>query len=143
IFPGTLNNSGLYDIQADVTFFRNFLVAVGFNNTGTLRKSAGTGTASINIPFTGNGGTVDSESGNLTIAGGSHTNGRFSAGISGNPQAVVQLAGDHIFSGTFTGTGSGSVQWNGSTFTAGPTGATLNFPPSLFRWISGVVDGGT
>jgi RHS repeat-associated protein len=146
-FVGTLNNTGLYDIQADVTFSRTVFGNM-FTNSGTIRKSAGNGTASINIPFTNNGGTLDSESGTLALTGGSsgsvtHNGGTFSAGVNDNPVAVLQLAGSESWSGTFTGSGKGTVQMQGFIFTASGSGATLNFPPGLLQWADGILDGAT
>src|ERR1044072_2612772 len=59
---GTLNNSGVYDMQADVQITRQFLDADIINNTGTFRKSAGTSSGSIVAPFN-NSGTVEARGG--------------------------------------------------------------------------------
>jgi RHS repeat-associated protein len=143
VYVGTLNNHGLYDIRGDVTFSHNYADAAVVTNTGTFRKSAGTGAATFNLPFNNNGGTIDAESGTIALAGGTQTGGTFSAGLNGNTSATLQFAGDHVFTGAFTGSGKGAVQLIGSTFTAGATGATLNFTGGLLQWVTGLVNGGT
>ena len=146
VFVGALNNTGLYDIQSDVSFTRNFL-GNAFTNSGTIRKSAGSGTAAINVPFTNNAGTLDSESGTLTVFGGNSgsvtlNSGTFSAGVN-NATAILQFAGLETWSGTFTGSGKGIVQLNGSSFTAAGSGVILNFPSGLLEWANGFIDGAT
>src|SRR5262249_30639560 len=66
LYVGTLNNNGLYDIQADVSITRQFLDADIINNTGTFRKSAGTGATSILAPFN-NTGSLEARSGAMTV----------------------------------------------------------------------------
>jgi RHS repeat-associated protein len=149
-FTGTLNNTGLYDIQGDVTISHQFSDAALVNNTGTFRKSAGAGVATLGlfgIPFNNNGGTIDAESGILVIQGGTHTGGTFMAGSANGVQAMLQFTGSQTFTGTYTGSGTGIVQLNGpgapNKFVIGPSGATFNFPPGLLQWKGGIIDGGS
>jgi RHS repeat-associated protein len=149
-FFGALNNSGLYDVQADVTLQRSPSAFGAITNSGTFRKSAGTGTTGIlGMPFNNNGGTIDAESGTIMLTGGTHNGGTFSAGLSGNAASMVQFTGMHTFTGAFSGSGNGVVQLNGtgtgfgSGFVAGSGGASLNFSPGLLQWASGLIDGGT
>jgi len=73
----TLNNlsGGLFDLQSDPTWIYN---QGGnppvVNNTGTLRKTAGTGTSTFNS-VVNNDGTLDVQSGTLNLAGPSASNG--------------------------------------------------------------------
>src|SRR5262249_383751 len=62
---GTFNHQSgaVFDIQANVGIFDS--TPGSFNNGGTLRKSAGTGTSSISLPFN-NTGTVEVQTGVLS-----------------------------------------------------------------------------
>jgi hypothetical protein len=66
-----LSNSGLLEITADANMMSDLLIPASGQliNTGTLRKSAGTGSTSINIPISG-GGTIQVSSGELVFGGG-------------------------------------------------------------------------
>src|ERR1019366_623994 len=55
---------GLFDIQNDQFYLYNAYGTEFFNNAGTLRKSAGSGTTVI-YPIINNTGTVDAETGTL------------------------------------------------------------------------------
>jgi RHS repeat-associated protein len=141
LYVGTLNNTGLYDIKSDVTVSHNAVDAAAMTNSGTIRKSGGTGSAMVNVPLTNNGGSIDSDSGTITLTNGTENGGTFSAGLNNNAAAIVQFTGTHTFTGAFTGSGKGVIELNGDTFTAGAAGATLNFPTGLLLWVSGVIDG--
>ncbi|HEY2785866.1 MAG TPA: FG-GAP-like repeat-containing protein [Fimbriiglobus sp.] len=60
----TLDNTaqGVFDFQSD-----SFIDAANFINEGTLRRTVGTGTATISRSFTDAGGTVDVETGTLKL----------------------------------------------------------------------------
>jgi len=107
-------NFGLWNAQSDQTFnATEYGGATIFNNTGTLRKSAGATTnqtyfqgVTLNSP-----GPVNMQMGNLVLSGGGTLTGTtFTTGA-----GVVQLAG-----GTFTlignviQSGSGQMQMNGA-----------------------------
>ena len=141
VFVGTLNNGGLYDLQADVNFLRQFADSAAFNNSGVFRKSAGSGTASVlfGLPFNNKGGTVDIESGTFAIGVGIHTGGAFTAGAG----AMLQFTDTHSFSGTYSGSGQGIVQLVGNTFIVGTGGATFNFSGALLQWKAGRINAGS
>ncbi len=121
----------------------------GFNSfvqhEGTLRKSAGTGnTSDISTPVNTTATAVmDGQVGRLKFSGGGLWN---STTINAAASAVVEIAGTPAFTGTFTGSGSGSVELSAGVNPAdfGVAGATtnLNFPPGLFHWTGGSVVGG-
>src|SRR2546423_4550598 len=90
--PRTLNNSGtmsvsgaevrsgngaawnnqssvLVDFQGDLLFYNAFGGAVVFNNSGTVRKSGGTGTTTIGMTFN-NDGALNVQSGTMSLSGG-------------------------------------------------------------------------
>src|SRR5207245_1674928 len=88
---GAINNESgaLYDLQVDNGIFNNG-GSNPFDNAGTLRKSAGSGTSSLNVDID-NIGTVEVDSGTLELTG-----------------AIPQFSGDTL-------TGGGWTVLNGST----------------------------
>src|ERR1019366_3090692 len=112
-YNGSINNlaGGLFNIQNDQSlslYFGNEY----FNNAGTLRKSGGSATTSISLPFT-NTGTVDGQTGTISFTGGGTIDGSFSA------EAGAAIT----FNGSFTSgnapllTGPGAFQFTGGTLT--------------------------
>jgi hypothetical protein len=99
---GSINNEtdGTYDFHSDAS------VLGPFNNFGTVVKTAGSGAAQANR-FTNNGGTVDVESGALTLYANwasVSTGALFKVA----QNATLNLAGNTVYSGTYTGVGTGS-----------------------------------
>src|SRR6266851_4246728 len=68
---------GLFDIQNDQGIYCACYGYEIFSNAGTVRKSAGTGSSTINVAFT-NDGTVDVESGIVNFSTFSQTSGTLS-----------------------------------------------------------------
>ena len=69
-------NTGTFDVQNSGTVFNDLGTIV---NIGTFKKTANSGTATINNPFSNLGGTIDDQAGTLFLAGGgTHTGGTFS-----------------------------------------------------------------
>ena len=99
-----------------------------------------TGTASIEVPFDNQSGTVDAESGTLEMAGGGvNTGGTYIANGSG----VVDLTGGSspTFTGTYTGSGTGVVRVASGTLIMGAAGATFDLASGLFMWSGGAFTG--
>ena len=126
----TIDNQagGSFDFQGAAYLNSNNETSTAFNNAGTLERTAGTGTATISFPVS-NTGTIQGNAGTLLLTGGG------SGGTSGNPGLVnagtsgtVILGGS--YSGTFAGSGTGSVVL--SDFTG--AGATLDFTGSVLEW---------
>ena len=115
-----------FDFQAPAELDNNTL-SLTFTNAGTLERSAGTGTATVDYAVS-DSGTIESDSGTLELdGGGSGTNGVINAGANG----VVTLYGS--FAGSFSGSGAGAVEL--ASFTgSGTTGATLDFSGSTLQW---------
>ncbi|HKS23076.1 MAG TPA: hypothetical protein VJZ76_09790 [Thermoanaerobaculia bacterium] len=119
-FGGHLSNSGLVDIASDHNIDADTGSPFISNTAATamIKKSAGGGTAAINIPVNnGSGATVEVDSGTLQLNDGGvvHSNYVISAGTTLH------------FSGTFTGGGSPSLTiGTGGTFDAG-TGVNVTF----------------
>jgi uncharacterized repeat protein (TIGR01451 family) len=117
----TLANGSLVDILGDT------VIDVGagggsIDNNGILRKSAGSGTASISATLGLSGGSLLAQSGTLSVGSGSSTGG------------TITVTGSLIFQGTFTLdaastlSGSGNVTFAGSVTSVGTfniTGTTV------------------
>ena len=118
------NQSGaLFDMQSNNTMSFSVGPAGSFTNSGTFRKSAGTGISSIDDAFDNTGGTIEGQSGTLSFTGGgTHTGSTYTV----SSGATVTHSGVHFFSGSFSGTISGTLE-NTGTFTATGGGATFNF----------------
>jgi hypothetical protein len=111
-----------------------------FTNDGLVWKSVGTNTSAISIAFNNLGGVVQVDSGTLTLGGGgTSSNGVFNVASS----AVLDLSGGNngpTWSGEITGSGSGQVWLDSGTLFASPSLA-LDFPPGLFQWNGGTLEG--
>ncbi len=114
-YTGAIYNlaGGLFDIQNDQFFLYNVTGNEFFNNAGTLRKSAGSGTTVI-YPIMNNAGLVDAQTGTISFHGGGTINGQFQAA------AGATVAFDN---GSYTGgnapqfTGAGAFKFNSGTLT--------------------------
>ncbi|MEI6075094.1 MAG: choice-of-anchor Q domain-containing protein, partial [Verrucomicrobiota bacterium] len=118
-------NNGLWDAQSDFSFsFPNFGTPPVFNNAGTFRKSAGTGTTTLDSYHTfNNSGALDVRSGTVSLYGsGANT----APGVFNTTNgATVSFNGNYTFNNgsQITGTGTnllaaGATTLNGNiTFT--------------------------
>jgi hypothetical protein len=147
----TLNNLALavYDSKGDTILyigsaFCGLECPQAVNNWGTIRKSGGGGTSSLQMAggssvFNDTGGVVEAITGTLYIgAPGLRDGTTFNASAG----AVVLLAGpgDADYAGTISGSGLGEVRLQGALFLFHD--ASLNFSPGLLHWsahISGTV----
>lgn len=131
----SLNNSGLFNIRADGTVVQNTFFTAPFTNTGTIRKSLGGGTSTIQANLTQTAaGTIEAQTGTLNFAGG----GTVSGTVTASAGAVVNLGGLTL-TGTLTGSGTGLVNLNNTTI--GAAGATLNYAGSRLEWTNADVLG--
>jgi hypothetical protein len=112
---GTLSNSGNLAIQSDQIIY-NYGATGTFTNTGTLTKSVTTGTTTINNIFNNAGGTVNVQSGIISLAGGG--SGTANATFGGSGSGVLSFD-----SGTFNMAGGTSFVGTGLTRV---TGGTMN-----------------
>ena len=101
-------NQVIFDIRNDLGFVHEPLGNTGalrpFFNTGVFKKTMGTGTSVVNARFHQDGGSVEAESGSISLtAGGVHTNASFAASPGGvNPSGQILFGGAHAFAGTVT-----------------------------------------
>jgi len=130
----TLNNhaGALLDVQVDTTLFASGDgTTKTFNNAGTLRKSAGTGTSTLHGVFNHTGaadiqtGTLNPD-GTVTLGTSSYSGaGRFliTDGTLAGTLTIGGGANVELASGSLGGTGTivGSLNWTGGTMVAGGT----------------------
>jgi hypothetical protein len=127
-----------FDIQGNAFFSGNTVggAQANFNNAGTVIKSTGTSTATLQINFANAGGTITVQSGTLALSlGGKNTGGIFNV-ASG---ASLSFGGTHIFSGDFSGLADGSFPFN--IIQIDSSGANFNFTSSAFNWSTGTITG--
>ena len=120
----TLNNQAgaVYDLQGDGQITPTSICGGGtINNAGLFRKSAGSGTSSVDplIAFN-NTGTVEVDSGTLALGSGFSTNGHYEFANGGQLQASLTWQGEN------TANGNGVLQASGSV-AAGTTATFDNF----------------
>jgi hypothetical protein len=128
-----IQNGGLWDSQGDLTLDNSsFSGPVTFNNSGTLRKSAGTNSTVLGSgAVLNNTGIVDTQIGAIVLNDG----GSFSAGWATNVNGLLQLAGGNFnINGTVTAT---NVELDGGAL------AGSNVLQGGFNWISGSWNGAT
>ncbi len=141
---GTINNqsSGVYEIQTNND---NVLFVGGgggeFNNSGTVRKSAGGELSTVRVSFN-NAATavIEVTVGSLALTSGVSQGGTFSVAEG----AILELArgGTSTLAGTYSGSGAGTVQLNpNGALRMGGDGTTFNFPGSFFQWNGGAIEG--
>jgi hypothetical protein len=114
--------------------------ATYFENEGLLQKSGGTNESRINnVNFNNLGGTIDVESGRLTLASsGTSSNGM----VTVSAGSILDLTGGRAptWAGLLSGSGAGRVQLNSGSINATPS-LTLNFAPGVFQWLGGRFNG--
>ncbi len=125
-------------------------------NRGLLVKSAGSGDLKMDefVGFSNRGGTVRADAGTIRFGPAFNRDGGTFIAAAG---ALIDLTGGFStggnlagFSGTYTGSGAGTVSIAGGVFNTGGQddagnflpGATLNFPGNLFQWTGGLIQSG-
>ncbi len=118
------NQSGaLFDLTGNHTMSVSAGTAGTFNNSGTFRKSAGTGTSSIDDPFN-NTGTVEVQTGTVVMSSGGTSTGAFDV----SSGALLNFStGSHTFNAGVTLPGAGPVRVGGATLTVNSGLSTSNF----------------
>lgn len=141
----TITNQGVYDFHGDgILSFGSGGGTLANTSTGTVRKSAGTGMASVFCTFTSSGSfDIQANTGTLGVRG-TFNGGNFTVATG----ATLDLTegSPSTFTGNFTGTAAGgAVFLNSGSISIGSAGATFNFPAGLFQWSGGsiVVSTGT
>src|SRR5262249_41836947 len=114
----TFSNSGTIDFQTDASIGDNGADGnlTMLTNTGTIKKSAGTGTSSLH-PAINNTGVISSLSGTLSINGSGNgtSNGTFN--VSAGATLGLAYGGTHSIIAGSTVSGAGTIATNGGTVT--------------------------
>jgi hypothetical protein len=136
----SFTNQGTFEAQSDQPFlYGGGGAPVAFNNSGTFRKSVGTGTIVFDIPFN-NIGTVRVQSGTLEL----RRTGLGSGDYSVDSAATLRFREDRTLSGSVSGAGTASfdapintagiVNITGTYNVSGTTSinhSTVNFNPGM------------
>ena len=144
---GTINNqsAALLDIQGIDNAEYPFVFAT-INNSGTIKRSVSTGTVGIWTLDNASGGVIDVETGTLIPWEGQNgvtTGATFVVAAGATMQfATGNGASINEFTGTYTGSGAGTIALNSGRFAAGIGGATIDFPGTMFQWTGGIMDVG-
>ena len=151
---------GIFDVKNDRSFSNNLGGAAPlFNNTGSVQKTAGAGTATMNVSLQ-NDGMVDVDTGTLSITRGGASTGTFEVASAATLKFTANYTANQ---GTYI-IGAGSTQLTAGTFSIGATavgadaltalnlqlgGGTLGGAGDLtidaggvFTWSGGTMDGG-
>jgi hypothetical protein len=116
---GVINNPGTWDLAGDTSIVWGVGTAPAFNNTGTLKKSAGAGTSGMQLPFN-NDGIVLVQTGTLNTTWGGTSTGSFN--LSGT---TLQFGGGTFaFNTGTTFTGTGNILLSSSTLNVNDTVTT-------------------
>lgn len=147
---GSLDNEGLLSLAGDVRIYSPFNVPRPVRNSGTLRKSSGTGTAEFGVAsnyglsFT-NSGTVEAQFGTLSFFGANDlNNGTLQAAIrSLSSYGRIHLASAPVLTGTLSAylVGSYSPVLNNKfsiiTFSSSTGAFTDTALPTDYVWQTG------
>jgi type IV secretory pathway protease TraF len=128
-----VNNGTLSYTSANIGAFGNVSGPNLVTNAGSFVKT-GAGTFSIVTPFN-NTGTVDHQTGTITLTGGGTSTGSFSVAAGAT---LDFLAGTHALNGDVTG--AGAVAITGATVTVG-AGTTFGLPALIVTSGTGTVNG--
>ncbi len=113
------------------------------NKAGALLvKSGGTGVSLIDgVGLCNEGGEIEVDSGTLHFTGGNgiSTGGEFEVlGGAMLDLSVTSPTSSHHLTGTYTGYGTGRVEFDQGTINVDTPGATFNFPAGCFQWAGGL-----
>ncbi len=112
------------------------------SNAGIVEKTGGSGVPYIEPNLNNVGGTLEADNGTLQIScfggsGGTSTGGTFNA----EQGATLDLTGNenvNVFTGSYSGSGQGTVLIGTGSLAIGAAGATFNFPAGLLVWQGGI-----
>ena len=134
----TFNNTGNLDIQNDGSIVTNFSGANTFNNSGSVKKTAGAAAFVFQVPYNQTAGTTDANSGSgssniLFNSGGSMSGGVLKATTNGD-SVGFQAGTFNVTGGAFNSGAPGKIAL------AGTATLNINAPVSTTSFIQG---GGT
>lgn len=103
----------LFEIQNNQNFNNTFNNGAYLRNAGIVRKTAGTGVTTFNVPFF-NTGAVETLTGTIALSGGALVEGAFNAAAG---SLITFNAGAFTYQTAPTITGAGTVRLNGGSMT--------------------------
>lgn len=113
-----------------------------------ITKAAGTGNSIISTAIKNYSGTLDVETGTMTLHPQNRvdyhetfTGGTFNVAAGATLGLTGGVTDNNNYTGTYTGSGAGTVSLKSGTLSIGSDGATFNFDPGLFQWSGGTIDG--
>ncbi len=136
-YASTVTNPGVYDFQGDVSLLNSYAGGV-FINSGTLRKSVGTGSSSIGSGITfSNTGVIESQVGTISFDSGAAT---FLNGTQFTGAGQVAVANNATFVGGFTT--NGNLTLSGGSFNGGDgSPGSKALVSGDVKWTSGSLTG--
>jgi len=108
-----INNQSVWDAKGDNSFVYNGGGVPTFNNSGTFRKSGGSGSTTIGQIGFINSGTIDAQTGTINFSG---ANATFNAGSQFIGAGSTLVSNNATFNGAFT---SSNLSLAGGVFTGG------------------------
>jgi T5SS/PEP-CTERM-associated repeat protein/autotransporter-associated beta strand protein len=137
MFSGaTIVNSGTFVAQNNQEIYNTYGNGAIFNNKGAFIRNSGTGTFTVSNVTFNNTGTVNVQTGTLSLQGGGSATGSFN--VSGS-NAVLQFVGAYDLSSPSSFSGGGLVDFNSATLTGTSvfnSAVTLSGPGT---WYGGVL----
>jgi uncharacterized repeat protein (TIGR01451 family) len=122
---GVINNlaAGLFSVTNDQLIYQHCCSAAqAFNNAGTFRKSVATGTTTINGNGINNSGTLDVQSGTVTLGSGGTSTGIFNTAAAG----TILVSSVYTLGSGATLTGTGNYQLAAGQLSVSAAGVTVN-----------------
>ena len=125
------NGDGLYAANG---------TGIGFNNgSGATFENTGSATSTNTVPFNNLGGIVAASAGTLNFTGGGTDTGGIYNPSNGATINLNDGGTAPTLTGTYSGSGVGTVGLPAGTILIGTGGATFNFPAGLFDWSGGAI----
>jgi uncharacterized membrane protein len=122
---------GSYVFHGDGSIHRNDGTAPSVTNAGTIQKMGGTGTSVIDV-FLANTGTLEVDSGTLSLSGGGSSNGTtFNVA---QAATLVFTGSTFALTGAFDSQKGGMVQFANGIVGIGAGGASFNFAAGVLQW---------
>ena len=135
----TINNSGILDFQNDTGIAQDNGSTGSVNNSGTFRKSGGTGTSPVSDVLVNNTGTVQAQSGTLSFSSFTQNSGvtMLNGGSLSSSSSPLNFYG-----GTLEGVGSinGDVANIGGTVSPGSSPGTLHIAGNYTQGLAGTLN---
>ncbi len=143
-----LNNlsGGVVDVTGGAAFESGWSGYTGgtFNNeSGATFEDIGSNYSYDTVPFDNqSGGIIDVTAGEMYLGGGgTNTGGTFNVSSGATLDLTAGYATPTL-TGTYTGSGGGTVALTGGgSLNIGDAGATFDFPAGMFQWSGGSING--